>query len=171
MTVRHAVVSRDELIQRVFALRPMMQRRFNDELHRGLQDELQSVTIHQLSVLEHLCHGAVSMRELAKNLGVGESAATAAADRLVKQGLVERLSDPADRRIVRLGLTPKGADLIDRVQQATSCKTSKMLSALSDTQLAQLVDIFETLKDAALQPLDPDPDPDPDLLADPDLVS
>ncbi|MGO9196944.1 MAG: MarR family winged helix-turn-helix transcriptional regulator [Acidimicrobiales bacterium] len=155
-TTTTTAVSRDELIQRIFALRPMMQRRFNEELHRGLHEELQSVTIHQLSVLEHLRDGAVSMRELAKSLGVSESASTAAADRLVRQGLVERLSDPADRRIVRVALTATGATLVDRVQQAASCKTSKMLGALSDTQLGQLVDIFETLKNANDEPAHPD---------------
>ena len=149
MPRRSTTATRDELIQRIFALRPVMQRRFNEELHRELHDELQSVTIHQLSVLEHLRSGAVTMRELARNLAVGESAATAAADRLVRQGLVERHSDPADRRVVRIALTDHGQQFVERVQEATARKTSRMLGALSDIQLTQLVDIFETMRDSA----------------------
>ncbi|MHB1987194.1 MAG: MarR family winged helix-turn-helix transcriptional regulator [Acidimicrobiales bacterium] len=143
--------ARGELVQRFLALRPIMQRRFYEELDCGLQEELESVTIHQLSVLEHLRGGAVSMRELARSLGISESAATAAADRLVRRGLLERLGDPTDRRIVRVALTATGVTVVDRVQQAVTRKTSRMLSALSDAQLLQLVDIFETLSTSGSQ--------------------
>jgi DNA-binding MarR family transcriptional regulator len=146
-----ALPNRDELIQRVFALRPVLQRRFNEQMHRELHEELQHVTIHQLSLLEHLRGGPVSMRELAKGMAIGESSATAAADRLVRQGLVERLDDPTDRRVVLLALTTAGSELVGSVLEAAAAKTSRMLSALSDIQLAQLVDICETLRDAADQ--------------------
>ncbi|HET9091390.1 MAG TPA: MarR family transcriptional regulator [Acidimicrobiales bacterium] len=147
-------LGRAELIQRLFALRPAMHRRFNEEMTRELHDELHDVTIHQLSVLEHLRHGPLAMRELARALGVGESSATATADRLVRQGLVERLADPGDRRLVLLSLTGEGSALVDGVERAAARRTSRMLSALSDEQLAQLVDILETLRDAPSAPFD-----------------
>ena len=49
------------------------------------------------------------MGRLSERLGVRQNALTQAADRLVKHGLAERLSDPCDRRIVRLRLTETGA--------------------------------------------------------------
>lgn len=33
-------------------------------------------------------------------------------DRMVRDGLVRRLPDPKDRRVVRIEMTPKGADLV-----------------------------------------------------------
>jgi len=54
-----------------------MQRRFSALLHRELRDELHAVTGHQLSVLAYLRGQSVTMRELARELDVGESAATA----------------------------------------------------------------------------------------------
>jgi DNA-binding MarR family transcriptional regulator len=140
--------TREELIQRVFAMRPVLHRKLTEELNRELHDELQHVTINQLSVLQCLRDGDKSMRELARALSFSESSATAAADRLVRQGLVERLDDPSDRRVVLLALTAGGRELVDRVQEASSRKTSRMLHALSDRQLAEFVEICQTMLDA-----------------------
>lgn len=143
--------TRQQLLERVYALQPLLQRRFSEELQRELHDELHHVTIHQLTVLNHLRDGTLSMRELARTLAVSESSATATADRLVREGLVERLADPADRRVVLLSLTRDGRRFADRVSRAHSLKTSRMLSVLSDRQLAQLVEIYETLRDAPIR--------------------
>jgi len=140
---------RDALVDRYFELQPQMQRRFSAALHRELRDELHSVTVHQLGVLMHLRSQSVTMRELAKELDVGESAATAVVDRLVRQGLVVRHDDPADRRVVRLSLSDAGASLVAKLQETAFRKTAKLLVALSDEQLAQLVAIMETLEAAA----------------------
>jgi DNA-binding MarR family transcriptional regulator len=138
-------VHRDELNERVVELRPAMKRLFGAGIYRDLREELNSVTIHQLTALGFLKGGTVTMRELAKDLDVSESSATAVTDRLVRQGLVERQSDPSDRRVVRLALSPVGRTLVERIDEAATSKTAEMLAALSDIQLVQLIDILETL--------------------------
>jgi DNA-binding MarR family transcriptional regulator len=122
-----------------------MKRLFGAGIYRELREELQSVTIHQLTALSHLKGGSVTMRELSKDLDVSESSATAVTDRLLRQGLVERLSDPTDRRVVRLALSSAGRTLVERLDEAATRKTAEMLSALTDVQLEQLIDILETL--------------------------
>lgn len=139
---------RDRLIDRFFELRPVLHRRFSTDLGRELRDELHAVTIHQLTALGLLKEAPITMRELAKELGVSESAATAVGERLVRQGLVERLSDPSDRRLVRLGLSKSGRRLMERIHQSACAKTAQLVSVLSDAQLTQLVDILETLAEA-----------------------
>jgi DNA-binding MarR family transcriptional regulator len=141
-------VHRADLTERVFELRPLMKRLFGAGLYRELREELQAVTIHQLTALGHLKNGSVTMRELAKDLDVSESSATAVTDRLVRQGLVERQSDPTDRRVVRLALSGAGSVLVERLDEAAATKTGEMLAALSDTQLEQLIDILQTLADS-----------------------
>jgi DNA-binding MarR family transcriptional regulator len=136
---------RQALVQRFLELRPLMQRRFNDEVDRQLHEELESVTIHQLSVLQQLEDDALPMRELARSLGVSESSATASVDRLVRAGLVERSSDPGDRRVVLVQLSSEGQKVVARVKKATCRKVTQMLGALSDSQVGALVDIFTTL--------------------------
>ena len=87
--------------------------------------------------------------ELAKQLGVGESAATAVVDRLVRQGLVLRRDDPSDRRVVRLALSDEGHSVVTELHKRACSKTAGLLSVLSDDQLGQLVGIMETLDQAA----------------------
>jgi DNA-binding MarR family transcriptional regulator len=91
---------------------------------------------------------SVTMRKLAHELEVGESAATAVVDRLVRQGLVVRKDDPSDRRVVRLALSETGESLVSKLHDTACKKTAALLAALTYEQLAQLVDIMETL-DAA----------------------
>jgi DNA-binding MarR family transcriptional regulator len=142
--------SREILVDRYCELQPQMQRRFSAILQRELRDELQAVTGHQLSVLTYLRGRSVTMRELARELAVGESAATAVVDRLVRQGLVVRCDDPSDRRLVRLALSGTGESLVTKLH-ATACqKTANLLVSLSDDQLAQLVATMEMLDAAAI---------------------
>jgi DNA-binding MarR family transcriptional regulator len=141
---------RELLVDRYCELQPQMQRRFSALLHRELRDELHAVTDHQLSVLTYLRGQSVTMRELAKELDVGESAATAVVDRLVRQGLVVRCDDPSDRRIVRLALSVAGESLVNKLHESACRKTANLLVSLSDDQLAQLVAVMEMLDAAAL---------------------
>lgn len=143
-----AAAGRDELVERFLELRPVVQKRFSAELEQDLREHLQHVTIHQLTALGRLRQHSLTMRELAAELGVGESAATAVTDRLVRQGLVERRDDPHDRRVVRLELSPAGSTLVERLHESASRKSAAMLEVLSDTQLAWFVDILETLSRA-----------------------
>lgn len=147
-SVRRPGLSRAELTERVFELRPAMKRLFGAAIYRELREELHSVTIHQLTALGHLKGGSVTMRQLARDLDVSESSTTAVTDRLVRQGLVERQSDPNDRRVVRLALSSVGSDLVERLDEAATSRTAEMLAALTDIQLGQLIDILETLAEA-----------------------
>src|SRR5271157_3098351 len=139
---------RELLVERYCELQPQMQRRFNAVLHRELREQLHAITSHQLSVLTYLRGQSVTMRELAKELDVGESAATAVVDRLVRQGLVVRCDDPSDRRVVRLALSDTGESLVTKLQASACKKTAGLLMSLSDDQLTQLVATMEML-DAA----------------------
>src|ERR671932_1078107 len=63
----------------------------------------------------------IRMRELARKMGGSFSNATVLVDRLVDRGLVERLAEPQDRRVVLVRATEKGQRLIERL--VTSWRT------------------------------------------------
>src|SRR5207244_10321400 len=70
--------------------------------------DLGGVTQHQIEVLQTLARrGRVTMHELAALLGVGPSSATQLVDRLINRQLVERHTDPADRRLVWIVAPPR----------------------------------------------------------------
>ncbi|MGA2529260.1 MAG: MarR family transcriptional regulator [Acidimicrobiales bacterium] len=141
--------ARELLIDRYCELQPQLQRRLSALLHGEVGEELHAVTEHQRVVLTLLRGQSVTMRELAKQLEVGESAATAVVDRLVRQGLVVRHDDPSDRRVVRLELSDEGHSVVTDLQAKACSKTASLLSVLSDDQLSQLIGIMETLDKAA----------------------
>ena len=64
--------------------------------------------IKTLILIEHL--GPLRMGAIASYLGSGLSTTTTIVDRLVKKQLVQRDSDPNDRRVVICELTSKGRD-------------------------------------------------------------
>lgn len=59
--------------------------------------------------------GSMTMGELCKQLFTACSTATDLADRMEKAGLVERVRDSKDRRVVRMHLLPKGEEVVDAV--------------------------------------------------------
>lgn len=87
-------------------------RRETDEIVRC------NVTLPQFIILNFLAdRGQVKMSEVAHFLQVSTAAATGNIDRLVKAGYVLRVFEPQDRRIIKVGLTPRGARTVQRINQ------------------------------------------------------
>jgi DNA-binding MarR family transcriptional regulator len=70
-------------------------------------------------------------------------------DRLVHQDLVTRTEDQRDRRVRRIGLTRKGADLTGTIINAGAAKQRRMLSRLSAEQLKVVAEATELMLAAA----------------------
>jgi DNA-binding MarR family transcriptional regulator len=108
------------------------------------------LTLSQLKILLLLSrHGAVSGGELAGMLGVGLAALSGMIDRLVVQDLVTRTEDAHDRRVRRIGLTKKGAELIGSIFTAGEAKMRALLSRLSAADLALVAQAMLVLVRAA----------------------
>ncbi len=73
------------------------------------------VTIPQFAILNFLStEGEHKMTDMAKFMNVSTAAITGIIDRLAMSGYVVRKPDPDDRRITRVRLTSKGADLVKK---------------------------------------------------------
>ena len=92
------------------------------------------LTVPQFLVLLYLWHASTSspMGELAERMYQSSATMTGIVERLVRMGLVTRLEDPHDRRVVRVSLTDKGKALLQRVRQARQARVRAILSRLSD---------------------------------------
>ena len=77
---------------------------------------LEPLTRPQMHALEALVrHGAMSLKALSRHLALAHSTVSGIMDRLEQRGLVRREPDPADRRGVRLSVTPPVQDYMDSV--------------------------------------------------------
>ena len=78
------------------------------------------------------------MRELARKLGGSFSNATVLVDRLVDRGLVERLMEPDDRRVVLVRATGEGKALIEQLVTSWGALSEPVLEMMDPEDLAAL---------------------------------
>ena len=103
------------------------------------------LTMTQWRTLALLYQGPSRMSEIAAYLGSSMSSATSMVDRLVNKQLVERLQDPADRRVVSCRLTPLGQERMDRFWTMGRKKIEQVSSILSREELKSVVHGMEVL--------------------------
>jgi DNA-binding MarR family transcriptional regulator len=90
-------------------------------------------------VLSQLVEGdGLPMTTLARTLDVSLPSMTGIADRMASHGLVERVRDPDDRRVVRCRLTSAGRDRLTAVESMQRDRITCVLGHLSVRQLERL---------------------------------
>ena len=121
----------------------------NRQLHTGRLDEWEDLdmTIPQIKTLVLLEEaGPLRMGNIADYLGRALSATTTVMDRLVEKGLVDRVSDPRDRRVVICRLTASGHQAIDRFWQIGQERLDGLADRMDDEQLETVVKALEAIR-------------------------
>jgi DNA-binding MarR family transcriptional regulator len=93
-------------------------------------------------------HGPLSLRELASHEGVRPPSITATVAALEAEGMVRREGHTGDRRVTRVAVTEKGAEVLDRARERKDAFLSSRIHELSPDQLAlleQAVGVLESL--------------------------
>lgn len=96
----------------------------------------ESMTIPRVRLLLAVATGmdeAISTRmsDIALDLGVTSRTITTMVDALERDGLIERVPDPNDRRAISLVLTDEGRACVPRIQRALDEISASVLSPLS----------------------------------------
>lgn len=116
-----------------------------DQPTEGMATEL---TMAQVRAITFLSTGTPKTSEIAAYLGVSPSSATSLVDRLVSKGLVERLYNPDDRRVVRCRLTPLGQEQLRRFWCLSTGRLESAASTLSLEEIKVLVHALEVFRAA-----------------------
>ncbi|MFC0623412.1 MarR family winged helix-turn-helix transcriptional regulator [Kribbella deserti] len=74
------------------------------------------------------------MGDLGATLGLAKSSVTGLVDRTVRNGLVQRESDPTDTRATQVVLTPKGRKLAEEFYAETCRRIEKLPAGLSASE-------------------------------------
>lgn len=102
------------------------------------------VTPGQYAVLKCLWdENAQTARKIAERLALDSSTITGILDRMEQKGLIEKHSDPKDRRALQVVLTKAGKDLENPVTQTivnANRKALVMLDALKGEELKHMLD-------------------------------
>ncbi|HEX4681289.1 MAG TPA: MarR family transcriptional regulator [Gemmatimonadaceae bacterium] len=97
------------------------------------------ISAAQVFVLQQLGDGAqLSLNELAERTMTDRSSVAAVVDRLQDQKLVDRTTDPADRRRAVIRITPSGRRILSRAPDAPTTALLAALRRLDRRELAAL---------------------------------
>lgn len=112
------------------------------------------LTASQFSTLKVLrLHGPLAQKDIASYLLRTGGNITVVVDNLQKQGLVRRLRDKADRRLVMVSLTPTGQSLFDELYSPHLERIERAMGALSEPELRNLLETLERLHTTTVEPL------------------
>lgn len=113
----------------------------NKQLEDELEERLRTVgiTIDQMRVLEALGRGGgLPMGMLATRALVEPTTLTKLIDRMVADGLVQRLLDTEDRRRVLITLLPAGEIALRRLNRIAASQEAQLKKRVSEPRLAEL---------------------------------
>jgi len=118
-------------------------------IHRLHSDVFQGkVTLPQLLILELLNRqGASKMTDLAKYMNVTTAASTGIVQRLVLLGYVQREFDQKDRRVIKIKLSVKGAELLKKLTQQRRQLITKTFSQISEVDRGEYLRILMQVKE------------------------
>ena len=125
-----------DLVQRMYA-----------QVRAGSTEEWTELelTMPQLHTMALLSQGSQRMGVIAGRLSSSQSAATSMIDRLVDKGLVERVPDKDDRRVVACQLTPPGREEMERLWRISRMRISGIADNLTIEELRRVVEAMELL--------------------------
>ncbi|WP_235493292.1 MarR family winged helix-turn-helix transcriptional regulator [Leifsonia sp. Leaf336] len=117
---------------------------------RSVSEVEDIVTSPQLRVLVMIAtRGPQTLGNVATELGVHASNATRTCEKMVRAGLIHRAEDPADRRFVRVALTPAGAELVERVIGHRRTALAEVLAGMEPDERGVAVASFRAFARAA----------------------
>jgi DNA-binding MarR family transcriptional regulator len=91
--------------------------------------------------------GAAELRDVARLSGASRAAVSSALNTLERDGLVSRIRDSADRRLVRLQLTEHGRSALHDAMREQAAREREWLVALAPAQQQQLSMLLAALAD------------------------
>lgn len=144
-----SVIALPEFADKLSAIMPVIMREFSkkigSELYQG------KITLPQFIILEFLHReGESKMTDLARFMSVTTAAMTGFVERLVRDGYVERVFDPGDRRVIIIKLTGKGAVLVKKVNAQRRSTVINIFGQISQAEREEYLKILTRIHNILL---------------------
>jgi DNA-binding MarR family transcriptional regulator len=145
-----------ELVQRYIRLRPklilpehVIQFKKKMAALRASGPEDHSFVFRVLMLLSQSAE-PLTMGELSSELDVPMSTATRIVDGLVKGGMAERVQDPSDRRVVRVGMSQTGRELYETGLAYSRQRMTSLLKDFTADEQKQFLKLLNKFFEALL---------------------
>jgi DNA-binding MarR family transcriptional regulator len=93
-----------------------------------------------------LNHGPMPMSEIGRKMGISKPYTTVLVDRLIKKGLVERVLDADDRRLVNIRTTKAGRDTFKEFRKCAREIVIRNLSSLTSDDISAFYASMKTIR-------------------------
>ena len=104
------------------------------------------LNLSEASVLAYVAeHGALSQTQIAKSLGLGRAATGALIDVLEDRTLVQRQTDPDDRRVWLVEITIAGKELVEEVYVRDQVLRKQLRNGITRQERQQLTAVLVRL--------------------------
>lgn len=104
------------------------------------------ITGSQYFILDMLFkHGPMTMSDIARELDVTQSAVTLLADKLNEKNFIKRVRLETDRRIIKLHITVKGINFVEKIKQKRKEKLEKIHKNLTYEEMIFLSNIYKKI--------------------------
>lgn len=136
-------MNRKTLIDRIDRLIHLIAGKFSREVAQAIEG---TMSVSEFLVLRMLAQtGPSRVSQIARKMQITASAVTFLTDKLADKELILRKRDEADRRVVLVSITEKGARVLEGLEALRRAAAERMLEGLSDSELSGIVAILEKL--------------------------
>jgi len=115
----------------------------NRELNQ-LNDHKMIKTFVWLKLIDEYKQPSIS--NMGRKINVSKSQMTSRIDDLVKKGLIERINDEVDRRIIRIKLTSHGNDYLRNTQKTLEVDIRELIAPLNLEERKEFERSIQTIK-------------------------
>lgn len=125
----------DKIIENLIRIHPLLTKNLNRSIRS--KTNLNPGSLFILGVLNR--NEMLSMSEIGCKLSMPRPHVTAQVDKLIAEGMVERLFDPNDRRIINIKMTEKGKNDFQQIKMEISTEMRQNLKKLDEMKLEELL--------------------------------
>ncbi|HEX6508293.1 MAG TPA: MarR family transcriptional regulator [Chloroflexota bacterium] len=105
------------------------------------------VSLPQLHILMRLAElGPTSVSELAHSMSISTPSASSILDRIEEHGLVERVRDVVDRRVVHVLITERGRTVVNEFGGPKREQLQHLLGSMTEEELQSVVRAVEAVR-------------------------
>jgi DNA-binding MarR family transcriptional regulator len=124
----------------------------------AIRDDLErEMTLPRFDLLANLVRSdGQTLASLSRSMLVTAGNLTGLVDRAARAGMVERRSDPTDRRAWRVHVTPKGTRAFHEAERRHATKVARVFASLSQPEMETLIQLLDKVK-ATLRDAEPEP--------------
>lgn len=142
----------DRLIDSLLIYMPMFYKKLTTSKETDLtKSSYKKRTADQYQILGLLEHYKfLPISEIGRRLMLSRPNMTAHLDKLVSEGLVERIPDETDRRVINIGITQQGLDYIKESRKWVTNNIRDTLKVLNNDELVKMYSCIETIKSKIL---------------------